>query len=193
MTWTRRRKLLWVPTLVVLAVVLIAGSRMIALSVRHDAAVARETAATVANSSVRKIEPLLQKLADLAERRAALAAQVPAHRETLASLESLPPAAKTFWMTSDDKVLGSRPAEAATANGIASEWRSADSAHTVPGSAVLGPMRLGSQWLDGRTISDNGKQPFDGRPSGGGPIARLVGCLRRLGRTDSRKSPRTAD
>jgi diguanylate cyclase (GGDEF)-like protein len=146
-TWTRRHNFRWVPTLVVLAVVLVVGSRMIALSVRHDAAVARETAATVANNSVRKMEPLLQKLADLAERRAALAAQVPSHRETLASLESLPPAAKTFWMTSDDKVLGSRPAEAATANGIASEWRSADSAHPVPGSAVLGPMRLGSLWL----------------------------------------------
>jgi diguanylate cyclase (GGDEF)-like protein len=146
-TWTRRRNFLWVPTVVVLAVVLIAGSRMIALSVRHDAAVARETAATVADTSVRKIEPLLQKLTDLAERRAALAALVPSHRDTLASLESLPPAAKTFWMTSDDKVLASRPAEASTANGIASEWRSADSAHTIPGSAVLGPMRLGSQWL----------------------------------------------
>ena len=120
---------------------------MIALSVRHDAAVARETAATVANTSVRKIEPLLQELSDLAERRAALAAPVPSHRETLASFESLPPAAKTFWMTSEDKVLASRPAEAATANGIASEWRSADSAHTVSGPAVLGPMRLGSQWL----------------------------------------------
>jgi diguanylate cyclase (GGDEF)-like protein len=145
--WTRQRSFLWVPTVVVSAVVLIAGSRMIALSVRHDAAVARETAATVANTSVRKIEPLLQKLADVAERRAALAAQVPSRRDTLASLESLPPAAKTLWMTSDDKVLGSRPAEAATANGIASEWGSADSAHTIPGSAVLGPMRLGSLWI----------------------------------------------
>ena len=145
--WSRQRTFLWVPTVVVLAVVLIAGSRMISLSVRHDAAVARETAATVANTSVGKIEPLLQKLAELAERRAALAAQVPTRRDTLASLESLPPVAKTLWMSSDDKVLGSRPAEAATANGIASEWVSADSAHTVPGSAVLGPMRLGSLWI----------------------------------------------
>ena len=146
-TWTRQRNYLWVPTVVVLAVVLIAGSRMLALSVRHDAAAAREAATTVANTSVRKIEPLLQKLADLAERRAALAAQVSTPKDTLASLESLPPADKTFWMTSDDKVLSSRLAEAAIANGIASEWRSADSAHTVPGSTVLGPMRLGSQWL----------------------------------------------
>lgn len=147
MKWTRQRNSLWVPTAVVLGIVLIAGSRMVALSVRHDAAVARETAATVANTSVRKIEPLLRKLADLAERRAASAAQLPSHRDRLAPLELLPPTPTTFWMTSDDKVLGSRPAEAATANGIASEWRSADSAHAEPGSAALGPMRLGSQWL----------------------------------------------
>jgi diguanylate cyclase (GGDEF)-like protein len=145
--WTRQRNYVWVPAAVVLAVVLIAGSRMLALGVRHDAAAAREAAATVANTSGGEIETLLQTLADLAERRTALAAQVSTPNDMLASLESLPPADKTFWMTSDDKVLASRPAEAAIANGIASEWRSADSARTVPGSAVLGPMRLGSQWL----------------------------------------------
>ncbi len=120
----RRGNVAWLPTAVVLAVALIAGSRLIDLSVRHHAAAARETAATVVNTSVRKIEPLLQKLADLAERQAAAAAQV----------DWVPTAAKTFWMTSDDKALGSRPAEAATANGIAGEWRSAESTRTVPGS-----------------------------------------------------------
>ena len=147
MTWIRRRQFSWAPSVAVLAVVLIAGSRMIALSVRHDAAVARETAASVANTAVGQIEPLLQKLADLAERRAALAAAVPAQKDTLGSLGSLPAAAKTFWMTSDDNVLDSRPAESASANGIAGEWRSVDSVHPLPGAAVLGPMRLGSQWL----------------------------------------------
>jgi len=67
----RRGNVAWLPTAVVLAVALIAGSRLIDLSVRHHAAAARETAATVVNTSVRKIEPLLQKLADLAERQAA--------------------------------------------------------------------------------------------------------------------------
>ncbi len=133
----RQGNFAWLPTVVVLAVVLIAGTRLIDLSAQHHAAVARETAATVANTSVRKIEPLLQKLADLAERRAASAARA----------ESVPPAANTFWMTSDDKVLSSRPEEAATASGIASEWQSAESTRTLPGSAVLGPMRLGSRWL----------------------------------------------
>src|SRR5258708_2290384 len=133
----RQGNFAWLPTVVVLAVVLIAGTRLIDLSAQHHAAVARETAATVANTSVRKIEPLLQKLADLAGRGGASAGRA----------ESVPPAANPFWMTSDDKVLSSRPEEAATASGIASEWQSAESTRTLPGSAVLGPMRLGSRWL----------------------------------------------
>ena len=120
--------------MVVLAVVALAGSRLIYLSVQHHAAVARETAAEVAASFAGKIEPQVQKLAALAARQAA-AAQVPV------------PAPNTFWMTADDKVLSSRSTEAATARGIASEWQSAESAAAVPASAMLGPMRLGSEWL----------------------------------------------
>src|SRR5258708_32240891 len=142
-TSIREGNFAWLPTVVVLAAVLIAGSRLIDLSVRPHTAVARETAATVVNTSVRKIEPLLQKLADLAERQAAGAARV----------EWVPTAAKTFWMTSDDKALGSRPAEAVTANSIAGEWRSAGSPGPVPGSPVLGPLRPGSLGLPARPLS----------------------------------------
>ena len=146
-TWIRQGNGRWLPTAVVLAVVLVAGSRLIDLSVHHHAAAARETAAKDAIIFSGKIEPLLQKLADRADRQATLAAQVLSKSGAPASLESVPPAAKTFWMTNDDKVLGSRPAETATANDIASEWRSAESTRTPPGSAVLGPLRLGSLWL----------------------------------------------
>src|ERR1700676_3239600 len=123
----RKRDFGWVPTVVVLGVVLIAGSRLIFLSVQHHAAIARETAATVAATFVRKIEPPLQRLADLAGRQAASAAQLLSSAGATGSLESVPPAANTFWMAADDKVLRSRPAEAGAANGIASEWRSAES------------------------------------------------------------------
>jgi diguanylate cyclase (GGDEF)-like protein len=143
----RQRSFGWLPTVVVLAVVLIAGSRLLYLSVQHHAVAARETAATVASAAVGRIEPLLQRLAELAERPAASAAQVSSNTDTPASLPSVPAAANTFWMSTDDKVLSSRPEEVATANGVASEWRSAESSHTEPGSAVLGPVRLGSQWL----------------------------------------------
>jgi diguanylate cyclase (GGDEF)-like protein len=137
----------WLPTAVVLAVVLICGSRLIFLSVQHHAAVARETATARAATFARKIEPQLQKLANLAARQAALAGQGQSALGDSASIATLRPAANTFWMTTDDKVLGSRPNEAATASGIASEWESAESARSAPASAVLGPVRLGSQWL----------------------------------------------
>ncbi len=135
------------PTIVVLAVVLIAGSRLIYLSVYHHAALARERAATVSTDFVRKIEPPLQRLSDMAARQAASATRFLSSRDSLTSLETLTPAANIFWMTDDDKVLSARSAEAATAGGIASEWQSAESSRAIPGSSVLGPLRLGSQWL----------------------------------------------
>src|SRR5712675_372028 len=82
-------------------------------------------------------------------------------RAAAAQVDWVPTAAKTFWMTSDDKALGSRPAEAATANGIAGEWRSAESTRTVPGSAVLGPMRLGSLWLMAVRFPIAGRKPVE--------------------------------
>jgi len=143
----RQRSFGSLPTVVVLAVMLIAGSRLIYLSVQHHSAVARETAATVAATFVAKIEPPLQKLAAVAGRQATSAAQVLSRTDTSVPLEAVPAASNTFWMTTDDKVLASRPAEAATASGIASEWQSAESTRAAPPSAVLGPMRLGSEWL----------------------------------------------
>jgi len=140
----RKRNFEWVPTVVVLAVVLLAGSRLIYLSVQHHAAVARERAAMVAGAFAKKIEPPLQKLAAAAVRQAA---QVPSGENVADSLEPFPPSADTFWMTADDKVLSSRSQEAASASGIASEWQSAESARAAAAFAVLGPLRLGSQWF----------------------------------------------
>jgi len=135
------------PTVVVLLVVLIAGSRLIYLSVQHHAVLAREKAATVSTAFVKKIEPPLQKLSDLAARKAAAAAQVLSGTVSFTVLERVTPVANTFWMTVDDKVLSARSAETATASGIASEWQSAESSRAIPGSSVLGPLRLGSEWL----------------------------------------------
>jgi len=161
-----RRNLDWLPTVVVLAVVLIAGSRLMYLSVQHHAAAARDTATTVATSYARKIEPELQKLATLAGRQAAEASKALSGAGTGAgagaaagtgagtgtgagadTVESMPLAANTFWMSIEDQVLRARSAEAATASGVASEWESAEVNRSVPGSSALGPMRLGSQWL----------------------------------------------
>jgi diguanylate cyclase (GGDEF)-like protein len=143
----RRRDFGWLPTVVVLAVVLIAGSRLMYLSVQHHATAARAAASTNLAGYVAKIEPELQRLGNLAARQSAVAGKALADTNTFTSLDSVPLASGTFWMTSDDRVLASRPAEANAASGIASEWDSAESARPVPDASVLGPMRLGSQWL----------------------------------------------
>jgi diguanylate cyclase (GGDEF)-like protein len=143
----RRRELGWIPTLVVLAVVLIAGSRLMYLSVQHHATAARAEASTVLNGYVNKIDPALQRLGTLASKQAAAASKAVADTNTFTSLDSVPLVANTFWMTTEDRVLIARPKEANAANGIASEWDTAESSRPVPGSSVLGPLRLGSQWL----------------------------------------------
>ena len=145
--WIRQRSFGSLPTVIVFVVVLISGSRLIYLSVQHHAAIARDTAATVAAGFVSKIEPPLQKLADLAGRQAATATEALSSTHPFSALGPVAPAPNTFWMTADDKVLGARTEEAVTASGIASEWQSAESARAAPGSAILGPMRLGSEWL----------------------------------------------
>ncbi|MDB6103440.1 MAG: hypothetical protein JWO52_3439, partial [Gammaproteobacteria bacterium] len=143
----KKRDLGWLPTVVVLVVVLISGSRLMYLSVQHHATAARATASTIVAAYVSKVEPELQKLGNLATRQAVAAAKTLTDTSRFTSLESVPLASNTFWMTADDRVLASRPTEAANASGIAGEWESAESARPVPGSSVLGPMRLGSQWL----------------------------------------------
>jgi len=70
----KKRDLGWLPTVVVLAVVLIAGSRLMYLSVQHHATSARATATTIVAGYVSRIEPDFQKLGSLAGRQAAAAA-----------------------------------------------------------------------------------------------------------------------
>jgi diguanylate cyclase (GGDEF)-like protein len=132
------------PTAVVLIVVVATGSRMIYLSVQHHAAVARVSAAGVAAGYTKKIEPALQRLAALARDEADGAATLAAERGRLGTLE---PPAGVFWMGADDGVLGARAAEAVAANGIAEEWKSAEELRAAPPGAVLGPLRLGSEWI----------------------------------------------
>jgi diguanylate cyclase (GGDEF)-like protein len=137
----------FLPTLVVLTVVLAVGARLIYLSVQHHAAVARVTAAQVGATYVKKSEPALQALAALAERQADSAAKVVWNSGDFGGLASAPAAANTFWMSADDKVLGARSTEAQIAATIASEWKSAESSRARPEPTFLGPMRLGSEWL----------------------------------------------
>jgi diguanylate cyclase (GGDEF)-like protein len=127
-----KRDLGWVPTVLVLAIVLIAGSRLIYLSAQHRAAEARQSATSVGTGFVTRIEPKLRQLAD---------------RAAAAAVGSQPIVGQVFRMSEDHKLLESPSDIAQEASGLVSEWASADSVRAAPAAAVLGPVRLGSQWL----------------------------------------------
>jgi diguanylate cyclase (GGDEF)-like protein len=126
-------------------VVLSAGARLIFLSAEHHAALARESAKTVVADSAKKIESQLKKLYGLAGTQAEMAARVASPFGKSGTLPSMQPQANTFWMTADDQALTS--SKPVIAREIASEWRSAEAGGSLPQSAVLGPMRVGSAWL----------------------------------------------
>jgi hypothetical protein len=58
------RSLSWIPTLIVLVVVLGAGSRLIYLSAQRHAFLARQTALEVGGEFAARMTPLLQRLGD---------------------------------------------------------------------------------------------------------------------------------
>jgi diguanylate cyclase (GGDEF)-like protein len=126
------------PTTLVLLVVLTAGARLIYLSVQEHTARARATAETVLASSARRIETSLQAVSARAAETA---------RSAAAGTDSDALDKQAFLMSADDGVLAPLKTPAPIAKGIADEWKSAEAEHPAPASAVLGPMRLGSQWL----------------------------------------------
>jgi diguanylate cyclase (GGDEF)-like protein len=150
------------PTIVVLVVVVAVGARLMYLSVQHHAAVEREAAVTVGATFAAKIEPPLLALASSAARGAASAHAVPAHpTEPRLNVSTT----HTFGMAANDTVLRASSDESDLAAGIASEWQSAESVRTLPSSAILGPMRLGSRWIIAArapAASSNAGEP-DGR------------------------------
>ncbi len=123
------------PTVVVLVVVVLVGTRLMYLSVQHHAAVAHETAAATVAEFAARLEPPLVTLANLAARQTTSAAGVRADSEHV------------FYMTPNRGVARASPGEAALAAGIAGEWQSAEASGTLPAAAILGPMRLGSRWV----------------------------------------------
>jgi diguanylate cyclase (GGDEF)-like protein len=167
----KKRDLGWLPTVVVLIVVLMAGSRLIYLSVQHHAALARGIASTVATGYVGKIEPELVKLGTLAVRQAAAANRALANSNSLAPLDSVELPGNTFWMAAEDRVLTARPTEATAASGIASEWESAEASRPVPGASILGPLRLGSQWLLSARVPVAAVAPGSQSPQRGWSVA----------------------
>jgi diguanylate cyclase (GGDEF)-like protein len=136
-----KRTLGWLPATFVLAVVLIAGSRLIALSMEQHAERARQAAQVESTQVAGGIDRQLQAVADDASRQAdhAMASD--------GSLAALPPVRNGFWMTAEATALPSKNTPAAIANSIVSEWASAPAPAGPFKPSLLGPMREGSQWI----------------------------------------------
>ncbi|MFX5701370.1 hypothetical protein ABTE07_21155, partial [Acinetobacter baumannii] len=79
---------------------------LIYLSVQHHAAQARQAAAAIVAGYVGRIDPEIQKLGNLVTRQAFAASRRLLGDETL---ESIPLAENTFWMSTDDRVIASLP------------------------------------------------------------------------------------
>jgi diguanylate cyclase (GGDEF)-like protein len=149
----------WLPTVLVLVVVLGAGGRLTSLSVQEHAEQARQNAQALGTRCARAIEAQLQSLARVAYTASARAANVfataaPASdaaadgaNPSAAALRSIVPLGHdVFWMTQDGSVITSKDSDKALARALASEWTSADAAHRTAPAALLGPVRQGSQW-----------------------------------------------
>jgi diguanylate cyclase (GGDEF)-like protein len=136
----------WLPAMVVAAAVVLAGARLITLSVHERAAQMRTAAQSAVVRHARLIEAQLQALTDRARGEAQRATNILGDGTRPVPLVSAIPGRDTFWMTATGTVLRARDADAAVARALASEWASTDAAGRAA-AGLFGPVRYGSQWI----------------------------------------------
>ncbi|MBV9696941.1 MAG: GGDEF domain-containing protein, partial [Gammaproteobacteria bacterium] len=142
-----RRRFVWVPTVLVLAVVLLGGARLLDLNVRHHIQVAHERARATAADITRRIEPQLQALTVSAVTEAQRLGAAAATSDQEPDFAGIAPHRAVFWMSATDEVRGTLPGDRLAATGLAAEWRAAEASHRAPPRALIGPVRLGSEWF----------------------------------------------
>jgi diguanylate cyclase (GGDEF)-like protein len=135
----------WLPAALVLAVVLLAGWRLIVLSLQRHVAEAHRAAVAEASQTAQAIEAQLQALTALADAQAARAANAQPGSDAAQVLSSLVPIHNAFWISADGIAVTADPAASTATNGILAEWNGARHPDATP--SVLGPTRQGSQWL----------------------------------------------
>lgn len=137
----------FLPATIVAAVVLLAGARLITLSMRDHALQMRTEAQLAVERQARLIEAQLQALAERTRGEARHAAGATATR---AGPETRPagPGRGSFWMTATGTVLKSGDADTAVGQALAREWAS-DPDTQVSATGIFGPVRYGSQWMIG--------------------------------------------
>jgi len=136
----------WLPALVVAALAVLAGARLITLSVHERAAQMRVAAQSAVVRYASLIDAQLQALTDRARGEAQRAANVLGDGTHPGAPASAVPDRNTFWMSAKGVVLRAGESDAAVNRALASEWASTDAAaRAAPG--LFGPVRYGSQWF----------------------------------------------
>jgi diguanylate cyclase (GGDEF)-like protein len=128
----------WMLAAAVAAVVVLAGTRLITLSVRDHAAQLRSTAQGDAAQHAHAIEVQLQALLDRARGESRRAAGAP-------PLTAVP-GRNAFWIAATGVLLRAADADPAVSRALAGEWGSAPHGGRTAGG-LFGPVRYGSQWF----------------------------------------------
>ena len=136
----------WMPAAAVAAVVMLAGARLITLSVRDHAAQLRSAAQAAVAAHAHAIEGELQALLDHARVESQRAAgTVDGRPRTVAPLTALP-SRNAFWISGQGVVLRTGDADPAVSRALASEWAAAQRGAAAT-AGLFGPVRYGSQWF----------------------------------------------
>ena len=134
----------WLPAVAVAALVVLAGARLITLSVHERAAQMHVAAQSAVVSHARLIEAQLQALTDRARGEAQRATHILGGGTHPVPPASATPSRGTFWMTATGAIL--QAPDAALTRALASEWAST-AAGARAATGVFGPVRYGSQWF----------------------------------------------
>jgi hypothetical protein len=130
----------------VAAVVVLAGTRLITLSVRDHAAELRSTAQGAVSHHAHAIEVELQALLDRARGESRRAAGTVDDREHSAPPLTAVPGRNAFWITGTGVLFRTGDADPAVSRALAGEWVAGQpSGRTARG--LFGPVRYGSQWF----------------------------------------------
>jgi diguanylate cyclase (GGDEF)-like protein len=159
----------FLPAAIVAAVVLLAGARLITLSLRDHALQMRTAAQSAVMREARLIEAQLQALYDRTLAEAHGAAGAPPAGADPRPRATPGPGRGAFWMSTTGTVLRTGDADPGVSRALAQEW--AMDRGTRAGAGILGPVRYNSQWIIA-VYAPNGARP---ERSGVAPAAWAVG------------------
>lgn len=131
----------WLAAAVCAGIVLLAGARLVTLSLQQHAAQARSAAQRFGDRAGLALQGELHNLAARAQQRATLAVQTAATTGWRTALQTLPPAHNAFWLSADGKTVASAVAERDIDRDIAAAWSGA-----APTDRIAA-VQQGSGWL----------------------------------------------